>query len=295
MMIATLFYIVALVELAKRQNTIVNLGTGQGKTLIALLLIKHFASAYQEGKQTLFIVPSIALAGQHTTTLLANLPYTVATACHSSTRSTANKEKLAQANILVATHGAAKDLFMHYGDLFSFERINLLIVDECHYCSGEHGYTTLMKNFYHKVSVEKRPRVLGLTASPLVNVKIDIDDERLGQMLDNLESVMDCQLACLSRIGVANSKGEISHRTGFVKKEAEERSILYQDPNPHEVPMLPSYENKGLHPTRFKELNQVSQLYFQLGPKVTSIYSATVARELSRNRFEEETHEEFIR
>ena len=46
----------ALVELAKKQNTIVNLGTGQGKTLIALLLIKHYAKSYQEGKQTLFLV-----------------------------------------------------------------------------------------------------------------------------------------------------------------------------------------------------------------------------------------------
>ena len=151
--------------------------TTSGKTLIALLLIKHFAGAYQEGKQTLFLVPSIALAGQHTTTLLANLPYTVATACHNVTRTIGSKEKLSQANILVATHGAAKDLLMHYGDLFSFKRLNLLIVDECHYCSGEHGYSAIMKNFYHSLPIEKRPRVLGLTASPLVNVKVDVDDD----------------------------------------------------------------------------------------------------------------------
>lgn len=281
----------ALVELAKKQNTIVNLGTGQGKTLIALLLIKHFAQAYQEGKQTLFLVPSIALAGQHTTTLLANLPYTVATACHSSTRTTANKEILAQANILVATHGAARDLFMHYGDMFSFERINLLIVDECHYCSGEHGYSTIMKNFYHRLPVEKRPRVLGLTASPLVNVKVDIDDGKLDSMLDSLEQAMDCSLACLSRIGVANSKGEISQNSGFVKKEAKERSIHYEES--HIFPNLPSHEDIGLHPCRMKEFNQLHQLYLQLGPKLTGIYSATVAREISRNRFEDESSEQF--
>lgn len=283
----------ALVELAKKQNTIVNLGTGQGKTLIALLLIKHYAKSYQEGKQTLFLVPSIALAGQHTTTLLANLPFTVATACHNSTRSTGNKEKLAQANILVATHGAARDLLMHYGDIFSFERINLLIVDECHYCSGEHGYSTIMKNFYHRLPREKRPRVLGLTASPLVNVKIDVDDEKLGQMLDSLETTMDSSLACLSRIGVANTKGEISQGSGYVKKEAEERSILYQDPKPSDTPLLPPHDDIGLHLSRMKEFNQLNQLYLHLGPKLTAIYSATVAREISRNRFEEETREQF--
>jgi hypothetical protein len=286
-------YQVALVELAKKQNTIVNLGTGQGKTLIALLLIKHFATAFQEGKQTLFLVPSIALAGQHTTTLLANLPYTVATACHNSTRTAQSKEKMAEANILVATHGAARDLLMHYGDIFSFSRINLIIVDECHYCSGEHGYATIMKNFYHRLPVDKRPRVLGLTASPLVNVKIDIDDEKLGEMLDNLEKTLDCSVACLSGIGVANTKGEISEDSGYIKREAEERSIHYNDPNPKDIPALPAHENVGLHEARMKEFNQLNQLYIQLGPKLTAIYSATVAREISRNRYEEETSEQF--
>lgn len=70
-----------LFEKAKLQNTIINLGTGQGKTLIAFLLIRHYSKAYEEGKQTLFLVPSIALAVQHTTTLRANLPFKVATAC----------------------------------------------------------------------------------------------------------------------------------------------------------------------------------------------------------------------
>ncbi len=280
-------------ELAKRQNTIVNLGTGQGKTLIALLLIKHFAKDFEEGKQTLFLVPSIALAGQHTTTLLANLPYTVATACHNSTRTTGSKEKMAQANILVATHGAARDLLMHYGDIFSIERVNLLIVDECHYCSGEHGYSTIMKNFYHRLPAEKRPRVLGLTASPLVNVKIDVDDEKLGQMLDTLEKTLDASVASLSKIGVANSDGVISEDSGYVRRDAEERSIHYNDPELDDFPPLPSHDDIGLHPSRIREFNQLKELYCQLGPKLTSIYSATVAREISRNRFEEETRGQF--
>ncbi len=263
-----------------------------GKTLIALLLIKHFASAYKDGKQTLFLVPSIALAGQHTTTLLANLPYTVATACHNSTRGIGSKEKLAQANILVATHGAVRDLLMHYGDLFSMERLNLLIVDECHYCSGEHGYSNIMKNFYHRLPVDKRPRVLGLTASPLVNVKVDVDDEKLGQMLDGLEQTMDSSIACLSQIGVGNSNGVISAESGFVKREAEERSIHYED-DPRLFPGFPSHEEIGLHQARIKEINQLKLLYEQLGPKLTGIYAATVAREISRNRFEDETSAEF--
>ncbi len=43
-------YQTALVATACRQNTIIHLATGSGKTLIALLVIRHFASAYRDGK-----------------------------------------------------------------------------------------------------------------------------------------------------------------------------------------------------------------------------------------------------
>jgi len=279
-------YQTALVEMAKKQNTIVNLGTGQGKTLIALLLIRHFAqNAFENGKQTLFLVPSVALAIQHTTTLEANLPYTVATACHNSTTPAGSRERMAQAQILVATHGAARDLLMHYGDMFSFERINLLIVDECHYASGEHGYASIMKNFYHRLPPESRPRVLGLTASPLVNIKSDVDDEKLGIMLRELEERLDSKLSSLSRIGTSDDMG-------YNPKAAEERCIHYHRASG--LPEFPNHEKIGLHEGRVKEFNQLIDLYHDLGPKLTSIYSATVAKEISRNRYEEETKEEFL-
>ena len=142
-------YQTALFELTKRRNIIVNLGTGQGKTLIALLCIRHMASpAFENGKQTLFLVPSIALAVQHTTTLNANLPFTVATACNTCTKSAKAREELAEANIIVATHGAAKDLFMHYGDMFCLSRINLLVVD------GKFIFILITLNFFYGKSVK---------------------------------------------------------------------------------------------------------------------------------------------
>lgn len=81
-------YQVAMVERAKRQNTIVQLNTGLGKTLIAIMTIRHFSQEYRglnlngHSKQTWFLVPSVALAVQQTQTLRVNLPYKVATACH---------------------------------------------------------------------------------------------------------------------------------------------------------------------------------------------------------------------
>ena len=54
-------YQTALLEIAKTRNTIIHLGTGKGKTLIALLCIRHFATPPGDvdlPKQTLFLVPS---------------------------------------------------------------------------------------------------------------------------------------------------------------------------------------------------------------------------------------------
>ncbi len=83
-------YQVMMVERAIKQNTIIQLNTGLGKTLIAILTIKHFGVAgdYKKvnakglAKQTWFLVPSVALAIQQSNTLRVNLPFTVAVVCH---------------------------------------------------------------------------------------------------------------------------------------------------------------------------------------------------------------------
>lgn len=129
----------ALVELAKKRNIIVHLGTGMGKTNVALDVIKHFAvkDFGDGGFQTMFLVPSVAFAIQQTTTLLANLDNTVGMASPRTVKGERHRKALAQCNIIVATHGAMKDLLSHFGDLFKMEKINLLILDECHNCTGE--------------------------------------------------------------------------------------------------------------------------------------------------------------
>jgi len=89
-----------LLDIAISRNTIIHLGTGFGKTMIALLCIKHF-----EGGRTLFLVPSVALANQQAMTLEANLPgYTTAKAFCSN--NSGSREHLARSDVMVATHGA---------------------------------------------------------------------------------------------------------------------------------------------------------------------------------------------
>lgn len=261
-------YQIALFERAKERNTIVNLGTGQGKTLIALLCIQHFSKpAYDEGKKTLFLVPSIALAVQHTTTLKANLPFKVSTACHTSSNSDMAREEIKECNILVATHGAALDILRHYGDYFSLSNVNLIVVDECHYTTGNHGYARIMEMFYHKLPKAQRPRVLGLTASPLVNVRPETTKEKLEELLSQLEMRLDAELACFSSLGLEVLGGKEKENNepnyGLKVSSAEERVVQYFNGKPETK--FPCHERVGLHYSRIKELNQLIILYAEYG------------------------------
>lgn len=162
-------YQMELFEKVKKQNTIVHLGTGCGKTLIAILSIRHFLDQ-DSTRQALFIVPSVALAVQHSRTLQANLPYKVQMACSLVHYSEQMRKVIATAGVVVATHGAILDLYRHYGDLFNIKNVSLLIFDECHYAgTAKHGQALFMEEFYCRENGPK-PRVLGLTASPIINL-----------------------------------------------------------------------------------------------------------------------------
>ena len=97
-----------LFEIACQRNTIIHLGTGQGKTLIALMCIRHFAASFAKGKQTLFLVPSVALAVQQGTVLRANLPYSVEVACYATSTNAKARKALQESNVIVATHGTVR-------------------------------------------------------------------------------------------------------------------------------------------------------------------------------------------
>uniref|UniRef100_A0A448ZDB2 Dicer-like protein 1 n=1 Tax=Pseudo-nitzschia multistriata TaxID=183589 RepID=A0A448ZDB2_9STRA len=348
-------------EVAKKRNTIVYLGTGAGKTLIALLLIREYWSgslsssssrgkdetnqnaiqgeespsketndsiengtatvahenksespkngevthSKKEKQQTLFLVPSVALAIQQSLTLRANLPQLcIETACYATASSKRARASLERCEVIVATHGAIQDLFMHYGDSFSMDRLNLLVIDECHYAaSGNHAYRHLMEKFYRPIQADRRPRVLGLTASPLLNVKENHSDGQLTAMLDSLESVLDSKMLSAAGLIAPHRKKQkegsettsltpILHSTNnILHRVIDERSMDYYGTNQNRT--IPSTDNLDLLPSRHREFKQLEHLYRDLGPLVVSIYSSVLKRELSRNIFENESTRRF--
>ena len=220
-------------------------------------------------------------------TLRANLPnYSVQTACYASSNSEKARKSLATSNVIVATHGAIMDLLMHYADIFQMSRFNLLVIDECHYATGSHSYAEFMKKFYHALPKDMRPHVLGLTASPLVNVKQSHSKEQLSMMLEKLETTLDATLA-----PVANLISE--YNSSLLVKSATERVVKYKGTNFGKD--IPSADNLDLHGSRYREFRQLSHLYKELGPLVVTLYCKTLIRELSRNEFESETMQQFNR
>jgi len=169
-------YQLALFEECKKKNTIVYLGTGKGKTFVAILCIRNAQSAFAEKKQTWFIVPSVALAVQQSQTLRSNLPFKIETACSYVTYSEKAREKLASADVLVATHGSALDLLKHYNDMFNLSRVNLMILDECHNATKNHPYVSIMRCFYDKIPRENRPRIVASIIIPLLTQSLPIND-----------------------------------------------------------------------------------------------------------------------
>ncbi len=111
-------YQIAMAEIVKEQNTIVQLNTGLGKTLIAIMTIKNFAHDFKSvnskghAKQTWFLVPSVALAVQQSNTLRVNLPYSISTVCHTGEDEKLLSTKVADCFFLIFS------LFIHKNSIY---------------------------------------------------------------------------------------------------------------------------------------------------------------------------------
>uniref|UniRef100_A0A1I7U3K6 Dicer-2 n=1 Tax=Caenorhabditis tropicalis TaxID=1561998 RepID=A0A1I7U3K6_9PELO len=191
-------YQVELLDKASKKNTIVQLGTGSGKTFIAVLLLKEygvqmFAPLDQGGKRAFFIVEKVNLVEQQAKHIEVHTSFKVGQV-HGQTsndlwKSPEHCAKFMQANhVVVITAQCLLDLINH-----AFIRIQdlcVMIFDECHHALGsKHPYRLIMAKYKElKKANEPIPRVLGLTAS-LIKEKVAPD--KLAEQLNKLESVLD--------------------------------------------------------------------------------------------------------
>ncbi|KAI0933522.1 hypothetical protein AcV5_005646 [Taiwanofungus camphoratus] len=156
---------------AQRSNVIAALDTGSGKTYISTLLIRWIAARDAGmGKITVFLVPKVALVDQQGDFIVKQTPLRVRKFCGATAVDLADrvgwKKELDGADVLVMTAQIFFNILTH--SHWSLDKVSLMVFDECHHTRKNHAYNGIMREYF-QLPPERRPKVFGMTASPIWN------------------------------------------------------------------------------------------------------------------------------
>ncbi|KAM3337085.1 dicer-like protein 4 isoform X1 [Capsicum galapagoense] len=164
-------YQMDLCKKALEENVVVYLGTGCGKTHIAVLLIYEMGQLIRKPQKNIcvFLAPTVALVQQQAKVIENSIDFKVGTYCGKTKHLKSHQDwerEMEKYEVLVMTPQILLHNLSHC--YIKIEFIALLIFDECHYAQVEsdHPYAEIMKIFY-KPDVVKLPRIFGMTASPI--------------------------------------------------------------------------------------------------------------------------------
>ena len=201
-------YQLELFERAKKKNIIVVLDTGTGKTLIAVLLLRHMVEEEMErralvqhtqpqplpNKTAFFLVENVALCVQQHRVLRSNLPVPIGRVhgdCGQGSRREFWETQLRDNMVVVSTAQVLLD-GLNNGFL-SMKHISLIIFDEAHHTKKKHPYAEIIKSHYVRADAAHRPKILGMTASP-----VDAQTKDVRAAAAELEGVMFSEIATVS-------------------------------------------------------------------------------------------------
>ncbi|KAI4720159.1 P-loop containing nucleoside triphosphate hydrolase protein [Aureobasidium sp. EXF-10727] len=160
-----------------KRNTIIVLNTGAGKTHIALARTRAELELEHSDKLVWFLAPTVALCHQHYKSITTNLPayqtrlLTSEDGVDRWTDQTVWDGVLKDMKIIVSTYGVLYDALCH--GFVAMQRLSLCVFDEAHHCTKKHASNMIMQQFYRpaKAAGQQEPRILGLSASPVMNAK----------------------------------------------------------------------------------------------------------------------------
>ncbi|XP_020236092.1 dicer-like protein 4 isoform X2 [Cajanus cajan] len=190
-------YQLELCKKAMEENIIVYLGTGCGKTHIAVLLMHEMGHLIRKPQKNIcvFLAPTVALVHQQAKVIEDSTDFKVGTYCGSSKRLKRHQDweqEIEQYEVLVMTPQILLHNLSHC--FIKMEMIALLIFDECHHAQvkSNHAYAVIMKVFY-KSNSTKVPRIFGMTASPVVG-KGASSEANLAKSINSLEQMLDAKV-----------------------------------------------------------------------------------------------------
>ncbi|KIV99210.1 uncharacterized protein PV09_09074 [Verruconis gallopava] len=272
-------YQLELYERAKKENTIAVLETGSGKTFIAILLIRHMLDQELEDRAkgyahrtTIFMAPTNTLVYQQTAVLMTNIDQNIASRCGDMNAKNlleraAWEKCLAENMIIVCTPTILHQCLGHA--LIKMEQINLLVFDEVHHAKKDHPYAKIVEEFYkspHNRSLERRPRVFGMTASP-----IDAKSNPTLAALE-LERLLDSKIATF-------------RLSPQFRNKAEEIVLWFQTlQDPFKSPLHLQIEQHLCHIPAYKRLLRISQNFSsELGHWAADKFWEITLRESEKN------------
>ncbi|KAK8699344.1 hypothetical protein V6N13_115432 [Hibiscus sabdariffa] len=189
-------YQVEALEKAIMRNTIAYLETGSGKTLIAIMLLRHYAYLIRKPSSlfAVFLVPQVVLVKQQGDALEMHTDLKVGKYWGEMEvdfwDGTKWNQEIEKYEVLVMTPQILLNGLRH--GFFKINMIKVLIMDECHHAKKKHPYASIMSEFYHRqleAGVSNLPRIFGMTASP-INTK----GASYWQKIHKLETIMNSKV-----------------------------------------------------------------------------------------------------
>ena len=195
-------YQLELTEAALTSNITIVLDTGSGKTHIAARVLTHYESYELQRRDdgigprqiSFFLVPTVMLVEQQTEYVgrcLRKTPMPICGAMNNINRwDRETWRQLFENNTAIICTGEILNqaLAKRY---VTIPEINIIIFDEAHHAKAGHPYAVVMKR-YKECSEASRPRILGLTASPVEST------DRIEKDLATLEKLMDAKVTTSS-------------------------------------------------------------------------------------------------
>ncbi|KAJ1973916.1 Dicer-like protein 1 [Dimargaris verticillata] len=196
-------YQVEVFNAAVARNIIAVLDTGSGKTLIAAMLVRYMRDQQKARlahavlnstlrtarplQKAVFLLHSVPLVTQQTEAIRTLTGLAVASVHGTSSPALMDEhywqDLLDSCDVLVITAQVLLDALRH--GFVGLAQFHLAVFDECHHARKDHPYNQVMREFYFSLPRTERPKVLGLTASPLcLKASIEVCASTLERNLD---------------------------------------------------------------------------------------------------------------
>ncbi|KAL2149655.1 hypothetical protein VTH82DRAFT_8307 [Thermothelomyces myriococcoides] len=181
-------YQLEMLEESLKQNIIVAMDTGSGKTQVAIMRIQ--IELERSDKIAWFLAPTVSLAEQQFEAIQTQLPGVQSRLILGSDNVEAWSTKpgvwdavLFNHRIIVSTYQILFDAVAHA--FVPLASLGIIVIDEAHNAKGDNPVARLMREHYapHKAQGLSVPHILGLTASPLMRSKLE-DIDVLEKTLD---------------------------------------------------------------------------------------------------------------